>query len=110
MNWAEVERYLEQIPRGTQYTIPKGVIVTPADAGAQKSVGLPVGQAADWRFPPRPDGAGLHVHEHEDRYVAHLDAVHPEASTIKHLVRDTPKLFWSAVAGIVSAVTWRLLR
>ncbi len=108
MNWAEVERQLET--GISKLTIPKGEIPTPADAGATKSLGLPVGQYSDWRFPPRPDGAGLHVHEFPDRYEAHLDQVHPQASTVRHLMRDTPKLFWAAITGIVGAVSWRLFK
>lgn len=114
MNWADVERQLEfeqqQETGVSKLKIPKGQIVTPADAGAKKSLGIPVGQIAHWRFPPRPDGAGMHVHEYSDRYEAHLDRVHPEHSTVKHLVRDTPKLFWSAVAGVLSAVTWKIFK
>lgn len=108
MNWADVERVLESSSPGVRMVLTKDKIIPPPDAGAQKSLGIPVGQSLDWRFPPRPDGAGLHVHEFPDRYEAHLDQIHPEVSTIKHLVFDLPKLFWATLSGII--VTWKILK
>lgn len=87
-SWADVYWRLTASAKGTEIEIPKDLIAHPMHNGAYKSVGLPKGQAGDWRFPPDPEGRGLHVHDIGWGWRAHLDAVHPETSIVGHLVKD----------------------
>ena len=92
-------------------TVPKNQIEHPGHTGALRSGGLPAGQMADWRWPARPDGSGVHVLEFPDRWEAHLDRVHPSVDFIEHLATDAPKvhtaLKWSGVAwGAWEAWKW----
>ena len=86
--WAEVYWYLTQAEKGSTVEVHKSVIAHPSYNGAYKSVGLPKGQIADWRFPPDPEGRGLHIHDVGWGWRAHLDEVHPDHSIVGHFVRD----------------------
>lgn len=100
--WAEVEAELARRPRGTWLGLSKLALPPPAIAGASRSLGLNAGQRADWRFPPTVSCQGLHVHEHDEHYVAHLDAVHPACAPLGHLVADAPLV---ALCGVLGAIT-----
>jgi hypothetical protein len=106
--WLTVLTELQAQPLGARVTRLRGDIEAPALAGAIASTGLPSpGKLADWRFPPTASCMGLHVHEHADRWVAHLDRVHPECSGAEHLRVDAPAIFVtlsSAVGGAVGFV------
>lgn len=88
--WSEILNELSSSPFGTKVTILKNEIISPKDAGAVKSIGVPYGQIADWRFKPETNCTGLHIHEYSNEWVAHLDQVHPQCSLIRHLKYDAP--------------------
>lgn len=88
--WRMVRAQLESHAPGTILRVPKTAAPSPREAGADLSVGWPVGQQGDFRFGPESDCRGLHVREFEDRWEAHLDAVHPACSVLDHMVRDAP--------------------
>ena len=106
-DWAAVLEALREHGEGAQATISRADIVHPAAAGAVRSVGLPVGQVADWRFPPMHDGGGLHVQDFgQGGWRAHLDAVHPSVSLPGHMEHDMiPALnHWTASRSRVGAL------
>ena len=87
--WGAVARSLREVPLGHSVEVAREAIAHPADAGAVQSIGLPVGQLSDWRFPPRSDGSGVHVQDFgQAGWRAHVDAVHPATSLSGHLIRD----------------------
>jgi hypothetical protein len=88
--WADVRLQIEASP-GSRVAVDLGA-PPPATAGARRDLGLPVGQLADWRFPAAADCTGLHVHEHADRYEAHIDQVHPACGLVEHVRVDAPQL------------------
>lgn len=63
-----------------------------------RSVGLPVGQIADWRM-PHPNCHGLHVREYVGYYTAHLDRVNPRCDLVGHLAGDAPLVGGGAALG-----------
>jgi hypothetical protein len=67
------------------------------------SVGLPEGQAADYRL-VLADGAGLHVKDFGTHYEAHIDEVHPEVNAVEHLRRDAPGVFVVGGAALGAAI------
>lgn len=95
---------LEQLPPRTALWL--GNAPHPAHFGAVRSVGLDVGQIEDYRFPPLPNGRGLHVQRFANGWSAHLDDHHPEHSLIEHARHDAPAVIGvsSAVIGAVVAV------
>lgn len=84
-------------------TMPKARIASPGTQGATRSLGLPVGQHADWRW-PRKDGGCLHVRDMGDHYEAHLDRVDPGRDMLGHLRADEP-VTWTLLLG---ATGWLL--
>ena len=97
--WAEVEAELAAAPPGAQASYGRDEIGHPGAAGAVAGVGLPRGQLADWRFPPTASCRGLHVHEFAERWVAHLDQVHPACDPVGHLFQDAPIVLLAIGAG-----------
>jgi hypothetical protein len=100
--WDGVRAQLEAGSAGARVVVELGA-PAPGAAGARRDLGLPVGQLADWRFPPGADCTGLHVHEHADRYEAHLDQVHPACGLVEHVRADAPQLL---VVGGALVGTW----
>lgn len=98
--WMEVRHVLEGLPAGTCIPLSRGSIAHPYMERAVHSLGWPRGQVADWRFPPTRTCRGLHVHEYPERWVAHLDRVHPDCDPLGHLQHDAPQLL---VGGTVLA-------
>lgn len=90
--WDEVEASLRLWPPGVELVLSRQSMPHPSTAGAVTAIGLPRGQLADWRFPPAADCQGLHVHEYAERWVAHLDRVHPDCGRIEHLRVDAPRV------------------
>ncbi len=76
LSWDQVFDVLEREPAGTILRLPKYALVHPADAGASCSVGLPVGQQADfrWHFADEP---GLHARDFGTHYEAHIACCSP---------------------------------
>lgn len=107
--WKNVYESLVPAAVGARKAIPKHGVPHPRGAGAVPSLGLPVGQLRDWRFPPDHCCRGLHVHEYSDRWEGHLDRVHPNCDPVDHIRRDAPELWMTggaalgAVAGIAVA-------
>lgn len=66
ISWQSVEGWLRAQPEGTMLRIPKSQIQHPVDGGAQRTIGLPVGQSADYRW------ADLFVQEFPHCYEAHV--------------------------------------
>jgi hypothetical protein len=87
-SWFDVGCALVTMPHGAQLAFARMALPHPAYEGAERSLGMPRGQNRDWRFPPDANGRGLHVHEHERAWIAHLDARHPSVDPWGHLVRD----------------------
>ena len=71
LSWDRLFDVLEHEPTGTIVRLPKYNLPHPLDAGAAYSVGLPVGQSADfrWHF---PDGAGLCARDFGTHYEVHI--------------------------------------
>lgn len=88
--WNRVAQRLLASAPGTRLVYAKHVLPHPRQAGALVSVGLPAGQAADYRFAPDGNCRGVHVLEYPDRWVVHLDQVHPECHVVEHVRRDAP--------------------
>jgi hypothetical protein len=63
-----------------------------------RSLGLPVGQLADWRM-PHPNCHGLHVREYAGYYTAHVDQVNPRCDLPGHLAADAPLVGGAAALG-----------
>ena len=108
-SWYDVEYELRHHSSGALLKLPKGWLPHPRVAGMRPSVGLPVGQSADYRLTLN-DGAGLHVQDHGDHYLAHIDEVDPDSSLFEHLRRDTPGMFvggCSALGAVVGAAAGR---
>ncbi len=82
----------------------KGLIAHPRDAGAYASIGLPVGQEADFRFPPEHDCRGMHVQSFGAEWVVHIDQVHPTCDVGEHLRRDAPAAWVGATAALGGAL------
>lgn len=76
----------------------------PEHFGAIRSTGLDVGQLDDFRFPPLPDGRGLHVQRFPNGWSAHLDEHHPEDSPIQHARHDAPFVV-GAASALLGALT-----
>jgi hypothetical protein len=104
-NWNDVLTVLASQPVGTVLRFPKYWIVHPEDQGASVSVGLPVGQSADYRW-RLGDGRCLHVRDFVAHYEAHVDHVHPSVNAVEHLRRDAPGayVFGTAALGLLAGV------
>jgi len=97
--WRDVHDFLRSHPPGEILRLPKYVLPHPEDAGAARSVGLPLGQAADFRWRLR-DCRSLHVRDFQTHYEAHIDFVDPSCDPVEHLRRDLPEGYVGAVAAI----------
>ena len=99
--WTNVFDFVSRLPAGQRIEYPKEHLVHPREAGAEISAGWPVGQSADYRFPPDSLCRGLHVHEFPNRWVVHLDQVHPHCNLGEHARQDAPEawLLGGAVLG-----------
>jgi hypothetical protein len=62
------------------------------------SVGLPVGQQADYRM-SYPGCGGLHVRDFGTHYVAHLDRANPACNPIGHILEDVPDVAAGVALG-----------
>jgi hypothetical protein len=101
MPWQEVTSELAAAPKGTVLTVARGALPPPVLEGALASTGL--GPGPHWRFPADASCRGLHVRETPAGYEAHLDAVHPDCSVVRHLRADAPGLYVVLGTGIGAA-------
>jgi len=110
-----VDHWLDAVPmlRASGYGVERlftGAMPDPARDGARKSVGLPVGQRADYRL-LLPSGECLHVRDYGEHYGAHLDAVDPSVSVYGHLWNDAPQILvigGALVLGAATLAVWRV--
>lgn len=101
--WSSVLHRARALREGARIDIGKRSIPHPIEAGARVSVGLPVGQVTDYRFPPSHDCSGLHVQEFEDYWSIHVDKVHPACDIFAHLREDAPS-GWIAGGAALGAL------
>lgn len=101
--WSSILERVRTLREGTRMSIDKWTVPHPIDAGAQVSVGLPVGQLADYRFAPGHDCSGLHVQEFETYWSIHVDIVHPACDLFSHLREEAPG-GWVAGGAAVGAL------
>lgn len=104
--WASIRNQMALVPAGTFIRYPKTSLPHPREAGAVPSFGLPVGQSADFRFPPDEACRGVHVHEYPDAWVVHVDRVHPACDAAEHVRVDAPQAWavgGAALGGLLGA-------
>lgn len=97
-SWHAVAQFLAQQPPRSVLRLEKYQIGHPSDAGMTLSLGLPLGQASDWRF-CSPQCGGLHVRDFGAYYAAHLDQINPRCDTVAHVATDTPQLAGGLALG-----------
>jgi hypothetical protein len=97
--WVSVSAFLRRYALGTVLRVPKGLLPHPKTFGMTESVGLPEGQAADYRK-VLPGGRGFHVRDFVTHYEAHLDAVHPAVNLHEHLRVDAPGTYVAGGAAL----------
>ena len=100
--WASVYEYVARFPSGQRVEYPRASIAHPREAGAVVSAGWPVGQSADYRFPPDSWCRGLHVQEYPGKWVVHLDRVHPACDLGEHARLDAPAA-WCIGGAVLGA-------
>jgi hypothetical protein len=88
-NCPVVAHRLASEPSGTRLRLEKHLAEHPTDGGLRPSVGLPVGQTADFRL-RLPDCRGLHVQDFGTHYEAHIDQTDPQCDLVAHLRDDAP--------------------
>ncbi len=99
--WDDVRAVLAASAYHRVVVVPKTSLPLPWDVGALRSIGLPRGQTADWRFPPDQACQGVHVQDFGDTWHVHLDIVHPTCDLLGHLRADAPRLgAYGALAGL----------
>lgn len=98
MTWAQIASYLGAHPEHRFLRVEKWAVEHPTASGMRQSLGLPVGQFADWRM-PSPHCGGLHVREFVDHYTVHSDQVNPHCDLPGHIVQDTPAVGGGAALG-----------
>ncbi|MBI2605784.1 MAG: hypothetical protein HYW49_06855 [Deltaproteobacteria bacterium] len=111
VNWDRAELLLKGWYKGHWVRIKKGLLRVPT-AGAEGfeiSTGFPLGQINDYRRSNK-DGTSMHIHEYENYYEAHIDAVDPKKDPIDHLRVDAPNVYalgiplgFAALAALVGA-------
>jgi hypothetical protein len=101
--WLQVAHALRVQPPGTVLRLPKWQYPHPVDSGAHVSIGLPLGQSADFRW-RLPGCAGLHVRDFGSHFEAHVDSVDPGCDPVEHLRQDAPEAFVAGAAAIGALV------
>lgn len=99
LTWQKVLDWLRAAPAGASCDVLKAAIAHPKEAGASRSIGLGLGQSADYRW-TLGDCRGLHAQEFDDHYSVHLDEVAPACDLAGHLQVDAPPLFLLACCGL----------
>lgn len=98
-HWNIVFSQLVTYPAGEALLVPKHLAVHPEAAGARRSMGLPVGQQADFRW-IIGDCRGLHVRDFGTHYEAHIDRVDPACDLVEHLRQDSPGSYVAGSAAL----------
>jgi hypothetical protein len=97
-SWNAIAAALASRGPGARVRIEKFRVEHPRDGGLAPSLGLPVGQRADWRL-PSPGCGPLHVREYDGHYVAHLGRANPNCDPIGHLASDAPQVMSGVAFG-----------
>ena len=105
--WSAVADRLSGEAPGTRLGVEKYVAQHPKDGGLLPSIGLPVGQSADFRL-KLPDCRGLHVQDFGTHYEAHIDQTDPACDLVGHLRNDAPGTF-IATSALVGGLVGLLL-
>lgn len=103
MTWEGVVAWLRRHPQPACVRIEIWQVEHPTNAGMTRSMGLPVGQLADWRM-PHPHCGGLHVREYRGYYTVHLDRVNPRCDLPGHLAVDAPLIGSGAALGALIGI------
>ncbi len=98
LSWSVVAAQLSRYPAQTCMTLEKWRVEHPVAAGMVRSVGLPVGQFADWRL-ASPNCHGLHVREFANHYTVHVDRINPNCDLPGHVAADAPVVGGGAALG-----------
>ncbi len=110
--WAAVVEVLMRRPWRNPIRVAKSQLPHPRAVGMKPSVGMPLGQVADYRY-ALESNAGLHVRDFGHYWEAHLDEVHPDVDPVEHVRRDAPVAFIAgavalgAVAGGMLGKSWQ---
>jgi hypothetical protein len=105
LTWSDVTNQLVEQPQVEFLRVDKRAIAHPRDAGMVRSVGLPVGQLLDWRWPSTHCGP-VHVREFLTYYTCHLDRANPHCDPVEHLAADTPQLVAGAALGALVGIAF----
>ena len=84
--WKAIAAAVMALPQHGKLHVRRDDVPHPRDAGLYRSLGL-ARKCRHYRH-ALPDGRGLHVHEYEDHYRVHWDAVDPSVSLLRHLWHD----------------------
>ena len=80
MSWDEIE-------------IPKDVRPIMLECGEETKLGQKNGAKRQYRY------GNLHIREHDDKYLVHMDRIDPRKSPLGHLILDAPEV----LVGLASA-------
>lgn len=103
-NWNDLATSLASSP-GSRAVFARTALPDPAAAGFRRSLGLPVGQRADWRM-RLDDCRGLHLWDCGEVWVAHVDQVDPSCDLEAHLRIDASAVYvgyMALIGGFVGA-------
>jgi hypothetical protein len=89
--WKAIASAVMALPQHGKLHVRRDEVPHPRDAGLYRSVGL-ARKCRHYRH-VLPDGRGLHVHEYDDHYRVHWDAVDPSVSLLRHLWHDVTHAF-----------------
>jgi len=108
--WYEVRKVLTLSEYHRILVLPKASIEDPASAGALRSIGIPRGQTADFRFPPDASCQGVHVQDFGDAWHVHLDIIHPRCDLLGHVRADAPRLGAYASLAAIGGLTGGMVK
>lgn len=84
--WKAIATAVMALPQHGKLKVPRSHVPHPREAGLYRSVGL-ARRCRHYRH-ALPDGRGLHVHEYDDHYHVHWDAVDPSINVLRHIWHD----------------------
>lgn len=84
--WKAIAVAVMALPPHGKLVVPRHAAPHPKHAGLYRSLGL-ARKCRHYRQ-ALPDGRGLHVHEYDDHYRVHWDAVDPSVSFLRHVWHD----------------------
>src|SRR5688572_6869984 len=84
--WNAVALAVMALPQHGKLRVSRDAVPHPSGCGFYRSIGLNV-KARHYRQ-ALADGRGFHVHEYDDHYHVHWDAVDPSVSLLRHFLED----------------------